>query len=599
MQSSALGLRVPPGNSAAFTLIIKHNVPHQSGKLPLTRNRANITAQAASPSTTQQTSPSFSSSLSNSDTINLDPNQANREGSYEAPLVQLQASKEDAEQPSIASILPTVDASTVADVGIVGCGPAGLALAAELGKRGLKVALIGHDSPFVNNYGVWRDEFSDLGLEKCLDFVWKDAICYFREGQEVRVGRAYGRVCRRRLREELLQRCLTAGVTFLPGEVDQVNPPTASAMAENPWSPTELHVKGHAQPVRCKLATLASGATAGRLLKYETDAPGVAAQTAYGIEAEIEGYTDAYDPNSMLFMDFRRHHSGLYPGTARRQQFGKHPNGAQGLWGTEKETPSFLYAMPLGGNRVFLEETCLVAKPALPFAVLKRRLLRRCEALGIKIKEIHEEEWSYIPTGGALPESNQPVTAFGAAANLVHPATGYSIARSLREAPAMAAALAAALEEQPSSKSAAKFVWDALWTQEKRRQASFHVFGMELLCKLDLNNTADFFTTFFALPNMFWRGFLASKLSSTDLLGFAAATFVLAPVGIKAKLVSHLLTDPAGQYLFRVYLGKNIEQCEEQVGVGNSTVTTTGVVGAMIGLVAMQQLFGIVLQSTS
>lgn len=40
--------------------------------------------------------------------------------------------------------------------------------------------------------------------------------------------------------------------------------------------------------------------------------------------------------------------------------------------------------MPLGGNRVFLEETCLVARPALPFATLKRRLERRCRALGIK-----------------------------------------------------------------------------------------------------------------------------------------------------------------------------------------------------------------------
>jgi hypothetical protein len=49
------------------------------------------------------------------------------------------------------------------------------------------------------------------------------------------------------------------------------------------------------------------------------------------------------------------------------------------------EVPSFLYAMPLGGNRVFLEETCLVAKPALPFAVLKRRLERRLKAVGMKV----------------------------------------------------------------------------------------------------------------------------------------------------------------------------------------------------------------------
>jgi lycopene epsilon-cyclase len=56
------------------------------------------------------------------------------------------------------------------------------------------------------------------------------------------------------------------------------------------------------------------------------------------------------------------------------------------LWGTEAEVPSFLYAMPVdGGRRVFLEETCLVAKPALPFAVLKRRLERRLDAMGIKV----------------------------------------------------------------------------------------------------------------------------------------------------------------------------------------------------------------------
>lgn len=47
--------------------------------------------------------------------------------------------------------------------------------------------------------------------------------------------------------------------------------------------------------------------------------------------------------------------------------------------------PSFLYAMPVDRGRVFLEETCLVAKPALPFAVLKRRLERRLAAMGIKV----------------------------------------------------------------------------------------------------------------------------------------------------------------------------------------------------------------------
>ena len=164
--------------------------------------------------------------------------------------------------------------------------------------------------------------------------------------------------------------------------------------------------------------------------------------------------------------------------------------------------------------------------------------------------------------GGPLPLPDQPVVAFGAAANLVHPATGYSLARSLREAPGMAATIKRALAEQPDGGAAARCVWEALWSQEKRRQASFHIFGMELLCQLDVGATADFFTTFFRLPGHYWRGFLASQLSSLDLLGFAAVTFALAPANIKAKLVAHLLTDPAGQYLLRTYTGRNREAWE-------------------------------------
>ena len=80
-----------------------------------------------------------------------------------------QASKEDPAQPSIASVLPPADAGALADVAVVGAGPAGLALAAELGALGLAVVLVARDAPFVNNYGVWRDEFRDLGLEDTLD----------------------------------------------------------------------------------------------------------------------------------------------------------------------------------------------------------------------------------------------------------------------------------------------------------------------------------------------------------------------------------------------------------------------------------------------
>lgn len=64
------------------------------------------------------------------------------------------------------------------------------------------------------------------------------------------------------------------------------------------------------------------------------------------------------------------------------------------------------------------------------------------------------------------------VTAFGAAANLVHPATGYSIARSLREAPGLAREMATILRRRLPARQTARLVWTALWPAEKRRQVS-------------------------------------------------------------------------------------------------------------------------------
>ena len=36
------------------------------------------------------------------------------------------------------------------------------------------------------------------------------------------------------------------------------------------------------------------------------------------MQAVVEGYSNGYDPDSMLFMDFRRHHTGLWGDTATR-----------------------------------------------------------------------------------------------------------------------------------------------------------------------------------------------------------------------------------------------------------------------------------------
>lgn len=73
-------------------------------------------------------------------------------------------------------------------------------------------------------------------------------------------------------------------------------------------------------------------------------------------------------------------------------------------------------------------------------------------------------------------------------------------------------------------------------------QATFHVFGMELLATLDLQTINSFFGAFFRLPAFYWRGFLASQLTAAQLISFALIMFVIAGVDIKTRLVMHLLS---------------------------------------------------------
>jgi hypothetical protein len=87
-----------------------------------------------------------------------------------------------------------------------------------------------------------------------------------------------------------------------------------------------------------------------------------------------------------------------------------------------------------------------------------------------EVVQIKDEEFSFIPVGGPLPERSQALTAFGAAANLVHPATGYSITRMLQESAPLARAMDDILGKGLTVGESSRLVWDALWPQEKRRQ---------------------------------------------------------------------------------------------------------------------------------
>ncbi|ONK76563.1 uncharacterized protein A4U43_C03F29620 [Asparagus officinalis] len=438
-----------------------------------------------------------------------------------------------AEDEGLEFDLPPIPFGAVLDLVVIGCGPAGLSLAAESAKKGLNVGLIGPDLPFTNNYGVWEDEFKDLGLEGCIEHVWQDTIVYLDSNDPILIGRAYGRVSRHLLHAELLRRCQESGVTYLNSKVEKI--------IESNDGHSIVACQGEIM-VPCRLATVASGAASGKLLEYEVGGPRVSVQTAYGVEVEVEN--NPYDPSLMVFMDYR--------------DFVKEKELCP-----EEKYPTFLYVMPMSSTRVFFEETCLASRHAMPFDLLKKKLMSRLKAMGVRVLKVYEEEWSYIPVGGSLPNTQQKNLAFGAAASMVHPATGYSVVRSLSEAPRYASTIANILKKSDQSRqnilvtsaqNPSMLAWTTLWPQERKRQRAFFLFGLALIIQMDIDGIRTFFQTFFRLPNWMWWGFLGSSLSSMDLIWFAFYMFAIAPHSMRMCLVRHLMSDPTGATMVKTYL---------------------------------------------
>ncbi|XP_072973736.1 lycopene epsilon cyclase, chloroplastic isoform X1 [Typha angustifolia] len=455
-------------------------------------------------------------------------------GGSEIFFVKMQEKKLMEKQSKIADKLsPISTVDSILDLVVIGCGPAGLSLAAESAKKGLSVGLIGPDLPFTNNYGVWEDEFKDLGLESCIEHVWRDTIVYLDNDDPILIGRAYGRVDRDLLHEELLRRCCESGVTYLNSKVERIIESSEGCSLVSCESDCMIP---------CRLAIVASGAASGKLLEYEVGGPRVSVQTAYGVEVEVEN--NPYDPSLMVFMDYR--------------DYVKDKKSCP-----EAEYPTFLYVMPMSSTRVFYEETCLASKDAMPFDLLKKKLMSRLEDMGVQILKVYEEEWSYIPVGGSLPNTDQKILAFGAAASMVHPATGYSVVRSLSEAPRYASVIANILKKGNHSRqnllvgsihSPSMLAWRTLWPQERKRQRAFFLFGLALILQLDIEGIRTFFQIFFRLPNWMWQGFLGSTLSSVDLILFASYMFAIAPNSLRMCLVRHLLSDPTGAIMIKTYL---------------------------------------------
>ncbi|MDT7725652.1 MAG: lycopene beta-cyclase [Actinomycetota bacterium] len=376
------------------------------------------------------------------------------------------------------------------DVLIAGAGPSGWALAAACARLGLRTALADPAplAPWRATYGLWSDELS-----------LPSGAIGAAPAQTLAIGTSEHRLRRRYLvvrNDGLRDWLIDDRVQLLTARVQHA--------VHGPHGSTVVFDKGHrvAAGIVVDATGLRRMLSGGPLRRAPTE------QTAFGL---VLGTADAerlvpHAGDTALFMDWRQV--------------------------SQVDDPSFLYSIPLGGGRVLVEETSLARRPGLGHDLLAARLRARLAAVGLSPEG--RQERVRIPLD-LPPVRGGRVVPFGVAAGLVHPATGYSVATSLRLAPLVAEALADNLGHGPPE--AAKAANRRIWTSRARAVHSLRGRGLRALVSMPPAALPQFFELFFALPEDRQRVFTSGR---EDLPGTAAMMVELfrhAPWDLRGRLI--------------------------------------------------------------
>lgn len=355
------------------------------------------------------------------------------------------------------------------DVLVLGLGPAGRAAASACAAAGLVVAGMdpAPDRRWTATYGAWSDEL-DAGVPVAVQLDAPGAWTTRRHT----LGRAYSVLDTVRLQASL----------SLEGV--EVRRARAVDVAARVVTTSDGH------QVQARLVLDARGAAvAGRVQ-----------QVAHGVVVDRAVAEPVLDGAQALFMDWR-------------QPPEVDPRAA----------PTFLYVLPLDADRVLLEETCLAGRPAPSGAELRRRLVRRLQVHGMGLRGDEPVEHVRFALDTPLPavEWRGGVPAaprLGAAAPLVHPATGYSVATSLALARHIALAAQAA--------DPARAVQRLLWPPSARAVHALRRHGLRVVLGLSPAQVPELFAAFLDLPVHHQRAYLSER---TSPVGVAAAMTALLP----------------------------------------------------------------------
>jgi lycopene beta-cyclase len=301
--------------------------------------------------------------------------------------------------------------------------------------------------------------------------------------------RTYVQIDNRRLQQQLRDRLAATGGSVVAGSARAVE-----------GGRVEIEDGGRRHGVEASLVIDATGADTPFVLRER--AQGVAAvQSAYGLVAEVTGMPNQ---GAAVLMDWS---------------------------GPDRRDPSFLYALDYGGGVWLVEETSLAHRPGLSDGELERRLQERLAMIGAQIISVQRVERVRFPMDVPMPMVPQVVVAAGAAAAIVHPATGYSVAASLR----IAGDLAAAIARSPGD---AKASWAAVWPRRRIAARRLERYGMERLLTMDQRTTRAFFDAFFSLPPHRQAAYLGGTATPGELSVAMARVFAASPWRVRRALIA-------------------------------------------------------------
>lgn len=400
------------------------------------------------------------------------------------------------------------------DVLVVGAGPAGWAVAAACAQDGLCVQLLAPQprAAWRQTYGAWRDELAAGSVADATRAVW-DRVLVRTVGPDLRpLARTYSLIDNSALQARFMDAAATARVTAgratgLVAHGDHVVATTADG--QHLTAAAVIDATGH---------PAAFGRPPTRPLAY---------QTAYGIDAVFD-------------------RPPLPPGTMCLMDFDASPFDDDG-------SPTFLYGMDLGDGRWFVEETSLAARPGVPLATLRRRLDQRLAARGTPAALVLGVERCAFAMDAPLPPVG-PAIAFGAAAAMVHPATGYHVATAIQRAPRLAAALRGAIDAGKGAGAIARAGHHAVWTSDDLRRDALYRLGLDVLLAMDTPSTQAFFHGFFTLPPADWRGYVSRTSSPLQVQRTMLGLMRRVPPDVRRRVLRSLLGTDTGRMLARSLL---------------------------------------------